>query len=294
MKEYEPIIVKDNQDQTPTPYYRSFIDNNNYVIDSHLGRVKIPSSNDLKLKWNGEKQTIVLYYNGLPLKLDDGRDFIIGQDDIIGNKDYIISILKNTEQGIDVILHKILNNNSHFGMGLLSPYTPGKTSEELGLLNCINYDDKNYQSLKHLKKGADKFTIRIVDNQIDISQSELDKNSKDSPQSTNYAERDDQDNNTGKKDYEDIDVKTTAVDYISTSEEYNAPMQTEEQTSTSESFFSMLMHTIPLFIIFFSSLFSCLFWFIGEKTDEPQQQDCDQLFSQDDSSNNDQIDPYLF
>lgn len=54
------------------------------------------------------------------------------------------------------------------------------------------------------------------------------------------------------------------------------------------------MNTIPLAIIFFSSLFSWLFWFIGEKTDEPQQQDCDQLFSQDDNSNNDHIEPYLF
>ncbi|WP_265027338.1 hypothetical protein [Wolbachia endosymbiont (group A) of Bombylius major] len=293
MAKHEFIIDKDNQDKTAIPYYRLFLDNNDYVIHSHLGRVKIPNCDGLKLRWNSGKKTIVLYQNESPLKLDGDRDFIIGQDDIIGNKDRIISILQSTEQGIDIILHEISGNNS-FGMSLLSPYKPNHTSEELGLLKFVDYNDKNDQSLQYLKKGAGKLNIRIVDNQIDISQSELDKNSKDSPQSTNYSETDDQDKNTEKKNQEDIDAKTKAVDYISTSKEYNAPTQTEEQTSTSESFFSMLMHTIPLFIIFFSSLFSCLFWFIGEKTDEPQQQDCDQLFSKDDSNNDDQIDPYLF
>lgn len=238
MAKYKFIIDKDNQNKTAIPYYRLSFDKNDYVIHSHLGMVKIPNTNNLQLRWNDKEQTIVLYQNGSPLKLNDVQDFTIGQGDIISNKeDDIISILKSKEQGIDIILHKISGNNTYFGMGLLFPYTPGQTSEELGILKFINYNDENDQLLQHLKKGAGKLNIRILHDQIDISQHELGKNSKDSPQSTHYAETDDQDKNTEKKDYEDIDAKTTAVDYISTSEEYNAPTQTEEQTSTSESFF---------------------------------------------------------
>lgn len=145
----------------PTGYYRLKVNDGSYIIDSHVGTIKIGNTNNIKLRKKDDK--IVLHKGGSPLKVKkDGKeeDFVIQQEDIIGkNKDQIIKVLEEKES-IDVALKSENEGYPYFSIGL-SLYSPGQLLLN-GALNSINFYDESDPILQNIKKetGGLYFTIK--------------------------------------------------------------------------------------------------------------------------------------
>ncbi|XGA08385.1 MAG: hypothetical protein U0X86_000608 [Wolbachia endosymbiont of Xenopsylla cheopis] len=120
---------------------------NKYTIHAPDGNVQIKNKDKLKLKWEHDK--IVLYDGSSALKLN-GQDFIVDQDAIISkNKDDIIKEIKQGTNDVKITLKDIAGSLDH-GVGLSVLMDDGSTL--VGVLNFINFDDKDDQILQEVVK----------------------------------------------------------------------------------------------------------------------------------------------
>uniref|UniRef100_A0A3B0JC66 Uncharacterized protein n=1 Tax=Wolbachia endosymbiont of Aleurodicus dispersus TaxID=1288877 RepID=A0A3B0JC66_9RICK len=148
----------------PTAYYRLKQDNNSYTIDSHIGTAVLGDISDIKLQKKDDK--IVLCKGDSILTLQNGENFIIEQEDIIGeNRNDIIQKLISGEEVL--ISATYIAGSPNFGVGL-SFYNPDEDSLT-GALKFINFYDKSDPILQKIKKEKDGLYFTLEDDNADHS-----------------------------------------------------------------------------------------------------------------------------
>ncbi|HCE59478.1 MAG TPA: hypothetical protein DEQ74_01425 [Wolbachia sp.] len=145
----------------PTAYYRLKGNSDKYAIESYIGTVEVRNISDVELQKRNDK--IVLCKGDLVLKLQNGEDFVIEQEAIIGeNKNSILDELETEKANITL---QNIGNVLYSGINL-SLYKPGN-SLLTGSLNFINFYDENDIASKEIKEKTDGFYLTIKGSDTD-------------------------------------------------------------------------------------------------------------------------------
>lgn len=154
----------------PTAYYRVKSIGAEYIIDSHMGSVKVSDIRFVNLKKEGDKTA--LYEGNSALKLQSGESFIIEEEAIIGKDRNDVMHKLDSSRPVGTVMNDV-DGNKHLGIGLL--ISRGKPAGEL---NCINFYDENDPILQKIKEktgglyltveeGGDKRTVYLSDEKGD-------------------------------------------------------------------------------------------------------------------------------